>query len=424
MKVISGIAAAIYTMIAVNFCAYAQSPIDHFSVINDLISQKSFIKAKDLYKRHQKELPSAYCQYIEACLDNAFNRLSSSQKMAGMVIDKKNKLPDSLIKHLWEIKKDNAVKLYHYKEAAAACNKLLKDYSYSLDEKQTGDLKNDLQLWSALVNVPAQRVFIRDNTTLKISPDKAGLKNIPVATGNGSLDFIFDTGANISTISSSAATKLGMKIVPGEVKVGAITGKAVTARLAICKKLLIGNIEVNNAVFLVFDDADLAFPQINYHINGILGFPVIEAMREVTITRNGYFKVEKKTHETSVETNMALNELIPLIFVDGNPFTFDTGADKTILYRPYFLSNRETIIKQYQADTVSFGGAGGGQRCAGYKINPTFHIAGQRVSLAGISLLTDDPGKSYGIYGNIGQDVIGQFNSMTLNFGNMFILFE
>ncbi len=115
---------------------------------------------------------------------------------------------------------------------------------------------------------------------------------------------------------------------------------------------------------------------------------------------------------------------IPLIFVDGNPFTFDTGADKTILYRPYFLSNRETIIKQYQADTVSFGGAGGGQRFAGYKINPTFHIAGQRVSLAGISLLTDDPDKSYGIYGNIGQDVIGQFNSMTLNFENMFILFE
>lgn len=57
-----------------------------------------------------------------------------------------------------------------------------------------------------------------------MAQDKAGLKNIKVATENDSMDFIFDPGANISTISQSAAAKMGMKIVSANIKVGAITG--------------------------------------------------------------------------------------------------------------------------------------------------------------------------------------------------------
>ena len=41
-----------------------------------------------------------------------------------------------------------------------------------------------------------------------------------------------------------------------------------------------------NVVFLVLDDEDISFPQIEYYINGIIGFPVIEAMDEVRISKN------------------------------------------------------------------------------------------------------------------------------------------
>lgn len=411
-------------MTAIGGHTYAQITHDYFSEINSLLFQKSYLKAEELYKTHRKELSNVYRNYTEMCLNNAFNKLEASEEAAHKIISGKKQIEDSLMVHLWEIKKDNAVKLYHYKEAANACDYLLKTYSNSLNEKQKKDLQNDWLLWHALQHIPAQEILIKDNTTVRIFQDKAGLKNLNVSTEIDSLHFIFDTGANISTISNSAATKMGMKIIPGNIKVEAITGKEVETHLAVCDKLSLGNIEISHAVFLVFEDADLSFPQIGYQINGILGFPVIEAMKEITLTKDGYFSVPKKDRTKPVATNMALNELIPLIFIDNNPYTFDTGADKTILYKPYFLSKRQSITDQYQLDSISFGGAGGGHKFAGYKINTTFKIADKAVSLKGISLLIDDVEKEAGIYGNVGQDVIKEFNSMTINFEKMFIRFD
>ncbi|MGX5687442.1 pepsin/retropepsin-like aspartic protease family protein [Arcticibacter tournemirensis] len=414
------------TFLLITACslAYGQDAGPGVVEINHLLSEKSFIKANELYKARKKELPAVYQCYVEASLNNAFNRLPESESMIDRVLKYKKKLPDSLMVKLLEIKKDNTIKLYQYKEAAGTINTLLKDYSQFLTNKQRDDLKNDFALWSALANTPAQTITIKDNTILKIVQDKAGLKNIKVTTDADSVDFIFDTGANISTISRSVATKMGMKLIDASIKVGAITGKEVSARLALCDKLLIGNMQINNAVFLVFDDADLAFPQIGYHINGILGFPVIEAMKEITLTKDGYLTVPKKADHASYVTNMAMDQLIPLLFIKDNPFTFDTGADNTILFRPYFLENREAITGQYQPETISFGGAGGAMKYKGYKINASLDIAGRKISLKGISLVTDDMGKDDGIFGNIGQDVIKQFQSMTLNFKSMFIHFQ
>lgn len=413
-----------FVLIIVRSIAYGQAPDSGFMEINLLLAKKSFLKANELYKIREKELPSVFQYYIEANLNNAFNRLTESEKMIGKIFQHRKKLPDSLMVDLLQIKKDNTIKLYHYKEAAAAINTLLKEYAHFLTSKQKDDLKNDLALWSALANVPAQTIAIKDNTTLKIVQDKAGLKNIKVTAAIDSVDFIFDTGANISTISQSVATKMGMKLIDATIKVGAITGKEVTARLALCNKLLIGNMQISNAIFLVFDDADLAFPQIGYHINGILGFPVIEAMKEITITKDGYLKVPEKAGSAPAVTNMAMNQLIPLIFIDDNPYTFDTGADHTILYQPYFFNNREAISGQYQPDKISFGGAGGAMKFNGYKINASLDIAGRKIVLNGVSLITDAMGKDDGIFGNVGQDVIKQFDSMTLNFEKMFIHFN
>lgn len=418
------IKASILTLFISGPHCFGQSSTTFFTGIYQMLQQNSFIKAKMLYLTHKKKLPDGYQYYVEATLDNAFNQLQQSENAISKALRSKQRLPDSLMIHLWEIRKDNAIKLYDYKEAAASTTRLLKSYSGLLNENQKKELANDLKLWSKLANVPAQKILIRDSTVLKISRDKAGLKNLKVASGKDSVDFIFDTGANISTIAQSTASKMGMKIIPANIKVGSITGRDVSADLAWCEHLNIGNMEIQNAVFLVFDDTDLAFPQIGYQINGILGFPVIEAMKEITLTRDGYFKVPKKRDTSTFETNMAMNKLIPLIFIEGDAYTFDTGADQTILYKPFFVKNQTDIERQYSPTEISFGGAGGGQKFNGYKINTSFSIAGQKVLLNGVSLLTDEISKDPGIYGNIGQDVIGQFKAITINFDRMNITFQ
>ncbi|RTZ46153.1 hypothetical protein EJ377_17055 [Chryseobacterium arthrosphaerae] len=49
----------------------------------------------------------------------------------------------------------------------------------------------------------------------------------------------------------------------------------------------------------MFADQALSFPQISYQINGILGFPVIEALKEVQLTQDDYFIVPEKETKIS-----------------------------------------------------------------------------------------------------------------------------
>ena len=78
---------------------------------------------------------------------------------------------------------------------------------------------------------------LNGETRLKMEKDAAGLKNLKVRVGEETMNFIFDTGANISTVSASVAKRLGMKMIPADIDVDAITGISVKADLAVCKKI-------------------------------------------------------------------------------------------------------------------------------------------------------------------------------------------
>lgn len=324
---------------------------------------------------------------------------------------------------IWQIKEDNCIKLYNYAGAQSAVQTALDRYSNILTGAEKDDLRNNLKIWASLAGQPRQRVTIKGDTRLKMTRDKAGLKNLSVNTGTDSIDFVFDTGANISTISASAASCLNMKVIPAGIDVEAITGISVKADLAVCNKLVLGNIIVEDAVFLVFADSALSFPQIGYQINGILGFPVIEALHEIQLTRDDYFIVPNIGTKIDAPSNLAIDGLSPLIFIDGRHFTFDTGADHTMLYAPYYRENKKSIDKQYQPIKIGMGGAGGKVEHDGFKVNHTFHISGRYINLKDVSLLKTDINKET-VYGNIGQYVIRRFNKMILNFNQMFIKFD
>ncbi|MBK1897217.1 retropepsin-like aspartic protease [Chryseobacterium paridis] len=396
------------------------------SIFNDLYSQikeKNFFKAREIFGKAEKKLPMEYQYFTEAVLYNAFNKPKESNEKILKLESLKRVLPDSLMLKIWNIKEDNYMKQYDYAQAKKAVEFVLEKYNHLLTQDEKEDLMNNLKIWTALEAQPKQRVTITDNTRLKMERDVATLKNLKVSVGEQTMNFIFDTGANISTISATAAKNLKMKIIPAGIDVDAITGVSVKADLAICEKLTLGNVIVENAVFLVFADNALSFPQINYQINGILGFPVIEAMKEIQITQDDYFMVPNQETKINTQSNMAIDGLSPLIFIDGMHFTFDTGADRTMLYAPFYQKNKKDIDKQYKITKISMGGAGGKVERDGFNLSHTFNILGKKVVLKDVSVLKDRINKET-VYGNIGQDVIRQFNKMTMNFDHMFIKFD
>lgn len=403
--------------------SFGQTNNSAFNGLYSQIKEKNFFKAREIFEGERKDLPVEYQYFTEAVLDNAFNKPEESNQKIKQLEKVKKILPDSLMLKIWYIKEDNYMKQYDYAEAKNAVEIVLKQYDHLLTEDKRNDLRNNLKIWTALKDEPRQKVIINGNTRLKMEKDVANLKNLKISTGEETTNFIFDTGANISTISRSAAQRLKMKMIPAGIDVDAITGISVKADLTVCKKLMLGNITMENVVFLVFEDIALSFPQIHYQINGILGFPVIEALKEVQLTQDDYFMVPDKETKIKTPSNMAIDGLSPLIFIDGKHFTFDTGADQTMLYAPFYLENKKDIDKQYQVVKIGMGGAGGKAEYDGFKINHTFNIFGKQISLKGVNVLKNKINKET-VYGNIGQDVIRQFNKMTLNFDQMFIKFD
>lgn len=412
----------LFLMIGLSGVCRGQMENTAFKMIYSAIVQKDFFKARTLYDADQRQLSAVHRKFIEAVLSNAFNQPQVSNQKIGPLLKAGAGLPDSLQLRLYRIREDNYVKLHQYKAAKTAVQALLNRYGTTLKEEEKSDLENNLKIWTALEEMPPQQVH-RGNSRIKMEKDKAGLSNLNMVTESDTLSCIFDTGANLSTITRSAAQRLKLKVIPAGIDVGALTGNTVKADLGVCKKMRIGNNIIEDVIFLVLPDEALAFPQIGYQIYGILGFPVIEALREVQVTQDGYFIVPEKETDIHTASNMAINGLSPLIQIDGRHFTFDTGADHTILYRSFFLEQQPQLIRSWKPVKIGLGGAGGKKQYEGYKINHTFSILGRKVQLDSVSLLKEPIGNET-VYGNIGQDLIRKFKKMTLNFDRMFIKFD
>ncbi|MEP6263059.1 MAG: retropepsin-like aspartic protease [Gillisia sp.] len=399
-----------------------------YARIDSLIEHKDFFTAREEYRQSRKRLSTFQLLATGAFLDNAFNRPNiSAGKVEKLFRDHSAALNDTLAMRLKSIVLNNYIRLYEYKRAKETAEDLLTHYSRVMTAEKIEDHQNMLHIWKALQDQPKQEVRIPREVNLPIIRDKAGLKTIEVKSGSTAEKFVFDTGANFSTITESMAELFQMKMLQGTFEVKSITGDKIQSRVAIAPEIKLGTIIIKNAVFLVFPDEALAFPQIDYQISGIIGFPVIEALNEIQITADDRFLVPK-TPSRPFERNLALDFLTPLLLLEDHygtgTYTFDTGADKTMLYNTYFekyLVKDGTFLNEV---SHNFGGAGGQSSKKGYYITFKPVVHGNVLELDSVSVFSEVINQENKYLGNIGQDFIGKFSKMTINFDQMFVRFD
>ena len=401
---------------------------DAYKEIDALIEGKDFFRARDLYRKSEDRLTELHRLKSGFFLNNVFNRPDSCIHKMNMLLDKHgNEISDSLKFRLLSIGHVNYSKIYNYRKAKETLALLLSEYEHWLSDAEEQDYKNTLAIWTALENQPGQQIELNSTVNLKIARDKAKLQNLLVSLEGEEQYFVFDTGANLSTITETAARRFGLKYLPGTVEVDAITGNEIRSRIAIAPRLHLGSLTVRNAVFLVFPDEALAFPEIDYQIHGIIGFPVIEGMKEIEITRDDRFIVPDK-RSTFSERNLAIDFLTPLIYLKDKTgtgtYTFDTGAMSTMLYDTYYRKNKKELDDTYREEEVTIGGAGGLISKKGMYITFTPEIGQKQISMDSVIVLREALKKDNPYLGNIGQDLMAKFEKVTFNFEDMFIRFD
>lgn len=411
-------------------CHHAVSTQEE-AALQTMLDNKEYFKLRTALTLHEDNISEGKSRWFHAFVDNAFNKnTASTMNIRVLLKEGAAALPDSLKARLLMLEEDNEFKTFQYARAASIDKDLIDHYRHAVDSSTYADIKNTAIITGALAAEPAQEVSIPAGAVIPWQKDKIGLMEIPLKTGDSVYQAIFDTRANISSISETYAKKLGIKLLNVSFMEGSgATGNQFKVSLGVADSLWLGNILVRHAVFQVMPDAVLYLAPIDFNLNIIIGYPVIVQLKEIHILRNGTMTIPAHPVDSNV-SNLALDGLDPIVSciigTDTLCFKFDTGAAASDLYDTYFSKYRTAVTAHGKAVTMKVGGAGGVAENKIYEINDfKLTIGSKTVTLPKISVHIDPiPNTTEKFYGNLGQDIIAQFPEMILNFESMYLDFK
>lgn len=414
-------------------CQESQDKTSDDTVVQELehlIDNQNYFKLKHVFESEKDRLSKDHGLYFKAIISNIFNDLKESNAVIDELISKKAiHLSDTMLNALYNTKLLNHINLYEYSDAVLTSEIIQNKYHQLNDTSEIETLHNELKIWKSLSNTPEQEIEKTKDVSFPMIRDKVGLFNVDVTINDMIENFVFDTGANISVIKRSLVKDLDLTYIASDFYVTAFTGQRVDSDIAIAETLKIGELSFKNVVFLVLNDEDISFPQIDYYINGIIGFPVIEAMEEIRISKNNTVHVPKTPVKYDL-SNFALDGLTPIIAInymnDTLSFGFDTGAKVSTLYSPFFERYKNEVENNYQPRKFKSGSAGGVIEFEGYLIEDIDLKVGESLgSLKNLQLHKNKIGTdANSLYGNLGQDFIKQFDEMIISFKNSSVLFK
>lgn len=387
--------------------------------------KKQYFDLQDTLQKYRKD-SSVMLSFYRGISDNKFNRLQDSiRHFKSFIKQRKEKTSDRFLIEAYKTLGDCYSKSFQYKKAADIYQKILETFKDQLDAKQQKDTKNYFRIFSALKDVSPQTAEIKQKAFIQFV--NGGY--IPMSINNFDLQLGLDTGANYSFIMRSLAEKTKMKIIDANIDIQNVAGQGLIADLGVAAKMELGHTVLENVVFLIFEDRDLFFAQANQQIKGCIGFPVVATLGEVTFHKMSSLTIPAIPSSFNFQ-NLCLDELTPIVagYYQGQRFAFclDTGAGKSVLYPPFFKTFKEELKKKYQLQSEKVGGLGGFREIPAYVIKEAaISFGGKRAIFLNLPVLTDFTlDDSHYFFGNIGRDLLNQFNTMTLNFKSMFVKCE
>ncbi|MGA1977912.1 MAG: retropepsin-like aspartic protease [Bacteroidales bacterium] len=421
------------------FCLIAILSLSHCSTkpakeqssqLLKFFKEKNYFKLDNLMSEMKFEKNNPGLLLYEATIDNVFNRPEESDRLINTLFEKyRGYFNDTITKDLYDMRFSNAYRLQDYKRACLSDSIIVTDYSHVCDSSEINTRKDDISLFGNIINVPKMQVTMPSDSKIPLKRDIAGLLNVPVRLLNDSVDFVFDTGANISVLIESVAKKYGVRLLAGMARTGTSTSKKVEGHMGLLD-LRLGNVEIKDAVFLVLPDSDLTYANGVYIIKGVIGFPIMYALKEFVMTGDKFMTVIQKQENTK-ERNIAFDGQNILIRViaqnDTLPFIFDSGNTTTNLGALFFTAYKQEILKKCKKEKVTTAGAGGSEETMAYILDSLVFFAGNTdYTLKSLRIYSDDLSgyeRKY-LYGNFGQDYINKFSEMKINFASMNIQFS
>jgi predicted aspartyl protease len=409
-------------------CSPKSNPATEHQMLQ-MLDKKDVFRLETLLEEKRSQLSKTIVLYLEAHLQNAFNRTEQSLQTIDVLFDRYGKsLNDTLLFNLLSIKYDNLLKQNRYREAAEALKIALDKYSHASDSVKLDDSWNAYNSIEPLKTFPPQKMHITSDVTIPVSRNQFNHLMVRVTSGGQSEDFIFDTGATLSGMSESMARRMGIHVLESSLKVGNSIGSKIHSKVGVADSLWIGDVLFENVALLVVSDEICSFPEVNYFIHGVIGFPIMYQMKEIRIRKDESITVAARPTKRNLH-NLFLDGDSPVVQVETDNdtllFHMDTGANKSEFSGKYFAAYQNEILEKAVLEKVKRGGAGGFIDSEEYKLeNVWLKIGGHELTVPKISVYTEEMSFLENYDGNLGQDVLMHFNQLILNFEDMYLTFE
>lgn len=394
--------------------------------LNELYLKKQFLELEVTNSNKDDKLYYFY----KAISSNVSNKPTESNQYLDSLLAIST-CPDSLAYDFWQLRNDNYVKTFNYKNALLSSETLLNKFSHTLNEEKLNDEINSKKIWQALVSQQPQKVYYTNAVEIPVEIDMAKLPNISVKSDSVTMKFVFDTGAGISSIMESKAIELGFTFMEDfDIKIKGFNGIDNPIKIAVAKELTIEGVKIENAPFFVFKDEALTFANGAYKIYGIIGFTIIKDLGTIKVEQNKLTVHRGKRDESEIEKNLFIEMTHPIVSLkykeEPLPFIFDTGAMQTRFSKTFYETFQSKIDHKGQIEQKKMEGAGGDLVYNSMTLNQfQMKLGDQNVEFPSIEIDLDNyhtMGSEY--YGNIGQDLLQQYEIVTISFDQNYLRLE
>ena len=317
--------------------------------------------------------------------------------------------------------------LGRYQESVAAYSELLHRFPNELSKSAKRVCEDNLHTFELLRGAPPQTISGTPAFTVPLKQDPIGDIDVPVQIGKSTEWWIFDTGANESTITASTAKRLGLKVSQGKATTQGSAGAEVPLKTAIIPELKFGASVIHNVVALVVDDRSLNLDlgkQGRYQIEGILGYPVLLALGSFTVLESE-IRVAPESEPSPRSSSLYTEELTPLlqVSVQGRDLllVFDTGASSTHFNARYVREFPRQFVTA-KTTTICLAGAGGRKCVQSYDLpRAELSLGEAQLTLQDVPSLRESMGTDLfdSVYGNAGGTLLNSFKTYTIDFRNM-----